>query len=86
MTELLGAASAVFTQAITMVATVADTVTTEPVLLLACVGVPLCGIGIGMWAYREGSCRRNSLAERRGCFCSGSLYAEGSSFLTVMRQ
>lgn len=49
MTELLGAASAVFTQAVTMVGTVAETVTTEPVLLLACVGVPLCGIGIGMF-------------------------------------
>lgn len=45
---LMTAASDVFTTAIGTVATVASTIASNQFLLLACVGVPLCGIGIGM--------------------------------------
>lgn len=50
MTELLASVTAVFTAAIGWVGTVASTITTEPVLLLFCVGVPLCGLGVGMFS------------------------------------
>ena len=49
MTDILASVGSVFTTAIGWVGTVADTVAGEPILLLACVGVPLCGIGIGMF-------------------------------------
>ena len=49
MSEILAAVGSVFTSAIGWVGTVAGTVSGEPILLLACVGVPLCGIGIGMF-------------------------------------
>ena len=49
MTELLTAAGEVFTSAIGWVGTVATTITDNPVLLLFCIGVPLCGIGVGMF-------------------------------------
>ena len=39
----------VFTEAIGWVGDVASTIAGQPILLLACVGVPLCGIGIGMF-------------------------------------
>lgn len=45
---LMGAATSVFTEAIGTVSTVASTIAGNQFLLLACVGVPLCGIGIGM--------------------------------------
>lgn len=45
---LMGAASDVFSTAIGTVATVASTIAGNNLLLLGCVGVPLCGIGIGM--------------------------------------
>lgn len=46
---LVTAAGEVFTKAIGFVATVGSTIADEPILLLCCVGVPLCGIGIGMF-------------------------------------
>lgn len=50
MTELLTAVGSVFTQAISWVGTTASTITKEPVLLLFCVAVPLCGLGVGMFS------------------------------------
>ena len=50
MTELLTAVGSVFTQAISWVGTPASTITEEPVLLLFCVAVPLCGLGVGMFS------------------------------------
>lgn len=49
MSDLLTAAGSVFTSAIGWVGTVASTITEQPVLLLFCVAVPLCGIGVGMF-------------------------------------
>lgn len=48
MTEILSSVSQVFAVAIAMVGDVAETISSQPILLLGCVGVPLCGIGIGM--------------------------------------
>lgn len=39
----------VFTTVIGWVGTVASTIASEPILLLTCVGVPLCGLGVGMF-------------------------------------
>lgn len=39
----------VFTKVIGWAGTVATTVTGSPLLLLACVGIPLCGLGVGMF-------------------------------------
>ena len=62
MSDLLAAVGQVFTSAMTMVGTVAGSIagftTSEagvvtfknPVLLLVCVAVPLCGLGVGMFA------------------------------------
>lgn len=50
MTALLTAVGEVFTQAISWVGTVATTITGQPVLLLFCVAVPLCGLGVGMFS------------------------------------
>lgn len=49
MTELIAAVTSVFTAAIGWVATVASTIAGSPILLLACVGVPLCGLGVGLF-------------------------------------
>ena len=49
MSTLISAVGDVFTAAIGWVATVASTIAEEPILLLACVGIPLCGLGIGMF-------------------------------------
>lgn len=49
MEALLTAVGSVFTSAIGWVGEVATTITGQPILLLACVGVPLCGIGVGMF-------------------------------------
>lgn len=48
ITTLMTAAADVFTVAIGTVSTVATTIAGNNLLLLGCVGVPLCGIGIGM--------------------------------------
>ena len=39
----------VFTAAIGWVGSVAQTIGEEPILLLACVGIPLCGLGVGLF-------------------------------------
>lgn len=49
MAALLTAAGDVFTSAIGWVGDVATAITGQPVLLLFCVAVPLCGIGVGMF-------------------------------------
>ena len=49
MDALLTAVGSVFTSAIGWVGTVASTIAGQPILLLSCVGIPLCGIGIGMF-------------------------------------
>ncbi|MPM26571.1 hypothetical protein SDC9_73075 [bioreactor metagenome] len=49
MTELLASVTAVFTAAIGWVGTTATTIGETPILLLFCVGVPLCGLGVGMF-------------------------------------
>ena len=50
MEALITAVTSVFTAAIGWVGTVASTITGQPVLLLFCVGVPLCGLGVGMFS------------------------------------
>ena len=55
MTELIASVTSVFTAAIGWVGTVASTIAGQPILLLACVGVPLCGLGIGMFKRLLGS-------------------------------
>lgn len=49
MADILTSVGTVFTSAIGWVGTVANTIAGQPILLLVCVGVPLCGIGIGMF-------------------------------------
>ena len=49
MAEILSAVGSVFTSAIGWVGTVASTIASQPILLLCCVGIPLCGLGIGMF-------------------------------------
>lgn len=46
---LLTSVGSVFTKVITWVGDVAATIADEPILLLACVGIPLCGLGVGMF-------------------------------------
>ena len=46
---LIESAGTVFTAAIGWVGTVASTIAEQPILLLSCVGVPLCGLGVGMF-------------------------------------
>lgn len=50
MEALLTAVSSVFTSAVGWVGTVASTINGQPVLLLFCVAVPLCGLGVGMFS------------------------------------
>lgn len=49
MTDIISAITSVFTAAIGWVGTVASTIAGSPILLLACVGVPLCGLGVGLF-------------------------------------
>ena len=49
MEALLTAVGTVFAQAISWTAETANTITATPVLLLFCVAVPLCGLGVGMF-------------------------------------
>lgn len=49
MEALITSVTTVFTAAIGWVGTVASTIVEEPILLLACVGIPLCGLGVGMF-------------------------------------
>lgn len=46
---LLTSIGSVFTSAIGWVGTVASTIAGEPILLISCVAIPLCGLGIGMF-------------------------------------
>lgn len=47
--SLLTSIGSVFTAAIGWVGTVASTIAGQPILLLACVAVPMCGLGVGMF-------------------------------------
>lgn len=49
MTEIISAITSIFTAAIGWVGTVASTIAAQPILLLACVGVSLCGLGVGLF-------------------------------------
>lgn len=49
MADILTSIGTVFTSAIGWVGTVAETIAAQPILLLACVGIPLCGLGVGMF-------------------------------------
>ena len=49
MTDIISAITSVFTAAIGWVGTVASTIAGSPILLLACVGVPRCGLGVGLF-------------------------------------
>lgn len=49
MDALLTAVGNVFTSAIGWVGTTASTIAGQPILLLCCVGIPLCGLGVGMF-------------------------------------
>lgn len=47
---LLSSVGSVFTSVIGWVGDVAAAIVDQPVLLLFCVAVPLCGLGVGMFA------------------------------------
>lgn len=49
MDALITSITTVFTAAIGWVGTVASTIADEPILLLSCVAIPLCGLGVGMF-------------------------------------
>ena len=46
---LLSSIGDVFTAAIGWVGTVASTIAGQPILLIACVAIPLCGLGVGLF-------------------------------------
>ncbi len=46
---LLESVGTVFTTAIGWVGKVGETIADSPILLLGCVGLPLCGIGVGLF-------------------------------------
>ena len=47
--SLLTSIGSVFTSAISWVADVASTIAGQPILLISCVAIPLCGLGVGMF-------------------------------------
>lgn len=49
ISTLIESIGTVFTAAIGWVGDVATTIAGQPILLLACVGIPLCGLGVGMF-------------------------------------
>lgn len=49
MSTLLTSVTTVFTSAVGWVSTVTSTIAETDVLLLFCVAVPLCGLGVGMF-------------------------------------
>lgn len=49
MTEIIASITSVFTSAIGWVGTVASTIAGQPILLISCVAIPLCGLGVGMF-------------------------------------
>ena len=49
MADMITAITTVFTAVIGYVGTVASTIGSQPILLLAVVVVPLCGLGVGLF-------------------------------------
>ena len=49
VSSLLTSIGSVFTAAIGWVGTVASTIADQPILLISCVAIPLCGLGVGMF-------------------------------------
>lgn len=49
ITTLMTSVGEVFTTAVGWVGTVAEEIASQPILLLSCVAIPLCGIGVGMF-------------------------------------
>lgn len=49
LSSMIGNIGSVFEAAIGWVGTIAATVGKEPILFLACVGIPLCGLGVSMF-------------------------------------
>lgn len=49
VSTLLTSIGSVFTSVIGWVGKVAAEIADQPVLLLACVAIPLCGLGVGMF-------------------------------------
>ena len=49
ISSLISSIGTVFTAAIGWVGKVAETIAGQPILLLVCVGIPLCGLGVGMF-------------------------------------
>jgi len=49
MEAIMSSIGEVFTAAIGWAGTVASTVAGQPILLLACVAIPMCGLGVGMF-------------------------------------
>ena len=47
--NMMAAVTEALTTVIGWVGTVAETIAAQPILLLACVGIPLCGLGVGMF-------------------------------------
>ena len=50
ITSLLTDVGTVFTKVIAWAGIVGETIVGDPVLLLYCIAIPLCGIGVGMFA------------------------------------
>ncbi len=49
ITTVINSIGTVFTAAIGWVGKVAETIAAQPILLVACVGIPLCGLGVGLF-------------------------------------
>ena len=49
VSTLLTSIGSVFTSVISWVGDVAAEIADQPILLLACVAIPLCGLGVGMF-------------------------------------
>lgn len=49
VSSLLTSIGSVFTSAIGWVGTVASTIAGQPILLISCVAIPLCGLGVGLF-------------------------------------
>ena len=47
--SLISSVGTIFTAAIGWVGDVAAAISAQPILLLTCVGIPLCGLGVGMF-------------------------------------
>lgn len=49
VSSLLTSIGSVFTSAIGWVGTVASIIAGQPILLISCVAIPLCGLGVGLF-------------------------------------